>query len=277
MLFAGKRSARARVPGRASPLRGRTSSATLEAGRAPGAAARRNGSQQRHAETLALLRDAVRYRIELLRGRVPLRYERIVVRAEDHERVESCRSRRRRRRVARRSRQPRRPSRSTRSASATASSRRSSCSGSRGASFATTRTSAARSPSSTAGSGRPSRACSRPATEPGVRGSYVGRGPGPARRRVGLVEDEARAAPIRRRLERTAPLPASARPHVPVGPGIYELDDARHGRLPLRGSRARRARRGRSTRRPTSTSSRPSPARRWASARGATASGRSPR
>jgi NADPH-dependent 2,4-dienoyl-CoA reductase/sulfur reductase-like enzyme len=38
---------------------------------------------------LALLRDAVHYRSELLRGRVPLRYRRIVVRAEGRDRVEA--------------------------------------------------------------------------------------------------------------------------------------------------------------------------------------------
>jgi NADPH-dependent 2,4-dienoyl-CoA reductase/sulfur reductase-like enzyme len=38
---------------------------------------------------VALLRDAVRYRSELLRRRVPLRYRRIVVRAEGRERVET--------------------------------------------------------------------------------------------------------------------------------------------------------------------------------------------
>jgi NADPH-dependent 2,4-dienoyl-CoA reductase/sulfur reductase-like enzyme len=38
---------------------------------------------------LALLRDAVRYRTELIRGRVPLRYRRIVVRAEGRDRVEA--------------------------------------------------------------------------------------------------------------------------------------------------------------------------------------------
>jgi NADPH-dependent 2,4-dienoyl-CoA reductase/sulfur reductase-like enzyme len=38
---------------------------------------------------VALLRDAVRYRRELLRGRVPLRYRRIVVRAEGRDRVEA--------------------------------------------------------------------------------------------------------------------------------------------------------------------------------------------
>src|SRR5581483_7837898 len=37
----------------------------------------------------ALVRDAVLYRAELLRGRVPLRYRRIVVRAEGGERVEA--------------------------------------------------------------------------------------------------------------------------------------------------------------------------------------------
>jgi NADPH-dependent 2,4-dienoyl-CoA reductase/sulfur reductase-like enzyme len=62
--------------------------AALEAGPPPGvrdvlglaAAAPRNG---------ALLRDAVGYRIELLRARVPLRYRRIVVRAEGRARVEA--------------------------------------------------------------------------------------------------------------------------------------------------------------------------------------------
>ena len=38
---------------------------------------------------LALLRDAVGYRAELIRGRVPLRYRRIVVRAEGRDRVEA--------------------------------------------------------------------------------------------------------------------------------------------------------------------------------------------
>ena len=38
---------------------------------------------------VALLRDAVQYRAELIRGRVPLRYRRIVVRAEGRDRVEA--------------------------------------------------------------------------------------------------------------------------------------------------------------------------------------------
>ena len=38
---------------------------------------------------VTLLRDAARYRLELVRGRVPLRYGRIVVRAEGRERVEA--------------------------------------------------------------------------------------------------------------------------------------------------------------------------------------------
>jgi NADPH-dependent 2,4-dienoyl-CoA reductase/sulfur reductase-like enzyme len=38
---------------------------------------------------LTLLRDAVHYRSELLRGRVPLRYRRVVVRAEGRQRVEA--------------------------------------------------------------------------------------------------------------------------------------------------------------------------------------------
>ncbi len=62
--------------------------AALEAGPPPGprdliriaAAARGNG---------ALLRDAAGYRSELLRGRVPLRYRRIVLRAEGRDRVEA--------------------------------------------------------------------------------------------------------------------------------------------------------------------------------------------
>jgi NADPH-dependent 2,4-dienoyl-CoA reductase/sulfur reductase-like enzyme len=63
--------------------------AALEAGPMPGpaslarlfAAARGN---------VQLLRDAARYRLELLRGRVPLRHRRIVVRAEGGERVASA-------------------------------------------------------------------------------------------------------------------------------------------------------------------------------------------
>src|SRR5262249_37982566 len=63
--------------------------AALEAGPMPGpasltrlvAAARGN---------VPLLRDAARYRLELLRARVPLRYSRIVVRAEGRERVEAA-------------------------------------------------------------------------------------------------------------------------------------------------------------------------------------------
>jgi NADPH-dependent 2,4-dienoyl-CoA reductase/sulfur reductase-like enzyme len=62
--------------------------AALEAGRAPRLAAlARLASAARG--NLSLLRDAARYRIELLRGGVPLRYGRIVVRAEGGERVEA--------------------------------------------------------------------------------------------------------------------------------------------------------------------------------------------
>jgi len=62
--------------------------AALEAGPAP-----RPGDLARLAAAargnVPLLRDAVRYRSELLRGRVPLRYRRIVVRAEGRDRVEA--------------------------------------------------------------------------------------------------------------------------------------------------------------------------------------------
>jgi thioredoxin reductase len=62
--------------------------AALEAGPAP-----RAGDVARLAAAapgnVPLLRDAARYRLELLRGRVPLRYRRIVVRAEGRERVEA--------------------------------------------------------------------------------------------------------------------------------------------------------------------------------------------
>jgi NADPH-dependent 2,4-dienoyl-CoA reductase/sulfur reductase-like enzyme len=60
----------------------------LEAGRAPGPrdVARMLGAARGN---LDLLRDAARYRAELLRARVPLRYGRIVVRAEGEGRVES--------------------------------------------------------------------------------------------------------------------------------------------------------------------------------------------
>ena len=62
--------------------------AALEAGPAP-----RPGDVARLAAAargnVPLLRDAARYRSELLRGRVPLRYRRIVVRAEGHDRVEA--------------------------------------------------------------------------------------------------------------------------------------------------------------------------------------------
>jgi hypothetical protein len=62
--------------------------AALEAGPPPGVAAlaRLVGAARGN---LSLLRDAARYRLELLRGRVPLRYRRIVVRAEGRERVEA--------------------------------------------------------------------------------------------------------------------------------------------------------------------------------------------
>jgi NADPH-dependent 2,4-dienoyl-CoA reductase/sulfur reductase-like enzyme len=62
--------------------------AALEAGPPPGVAplARLVGGARGN---LSLLRDAARYRLELLRGRVPLRYRRIVVRAEGRERVEA--------------------------------------------------------------------------------------------------------------------------------------------------------------------------------------------
>ena len=60
----------------------------LEAGPAP-----RPGDVLRMAAAargnVALLRDAVGYRLELARGRVPLRYRRIIVRAEGRERVEA--------------------------------------------------------------------------------------------------------------------------------------------------------------------------------------------
>ena len=80
-----QRAARARLPGPAARLR-RERDAVLEAGRRRGprrvrllAAARGN---------MALLRDAVAYRTALARARVPLRYRRIVVRAEGDGRVE---------------------------------------------------------------------------------------------------------------------------------------------------------------------------------------------
>jgi NADPH-dependent 2,4-dienoyl-CoA reductase/sulfur reductase-like enzyme len=62
--------------------------AALEAGPAPGPAdvARLTAAARGN---VPLLRDALRYRSELLRGRVPLRYRRIVVRAEGRERVEA--------------------------------------------------------------------------------------------------------------------------------------------------------------------------------------------
>jgi D-hydroxyproline dehydrogenase subunit alpha len=62
--------------------------AVLEAGPAPGVAdiARLTAAARGN---VPLLRDAARYRLELLRGRVPLRYRRIVVRAEGEERVEA--------------------------------------------------------------------------------------------------------------------------------------------------------------------------------------------
>ncbi len=62
--------------------------AALEAGPGPGpAAVGRLAAAARG--NLPLLRDAMRYRTELLRGRVPLRYRRIVVRAEGRDRVEA--------------------------------------------------------------------------------------------------------------------------------------------------------------------------------------------
>jgi NADPH-dependent 2,4-dienoyl-CoA reductase/sulfur reductase-like enzyme len=62
--------------------------AALEAGPPPraGDLARMAGAARGN---LALLRDAAGYRAELLRGRVPLRYRRLVVRAEGRERVEA--------------------------------------------------------------------------------------------------------------------------------------------------------------------------------------------
>jgi thioredoxin reductase len=62
--------------------------AALEAGPAPrpGDIARLTAAARGN---VPLLRDAVRYRSELLRGRVPLRYRRIVVRAEGRDRVEA--------------------------------------------------------------------------------------------------------------------------------------------------------------------------------------------
>jgi NADPH-dependent 2,4-dienoyl-CoA reductase/sulfur reductase-like enzyme len=62
--------------------------AALEAGRAPGPAALARLALAARGN-LSLLQDAARYRMELLRGGVPLRYGRIVVRAEGGERVEA--------------------------------------------------------------------------------------------------------------------------------------------------------------------------------------------
>jgi thioredoxin reductase len=67
---------------------GATIAAVLEAGPPPrpGDVARMLGAAPGNT---ALLRDAVRYRVQLLKARIPLRYHRIVVRAEGDGRVES--------------------------------------------------------------------------------------------------------------------------------------------------------------------------------------------
>jgi D-hydroxyproline dehydrogenase subunit alpha len=67
---------------------GATIAAVLEAGPPPraGDVARMAAAARGNA---SLLRDAVRYRAQLLRARIPLRYRRIVVRAEGEGRVES--------------------------------------------------------------------------------------------------------------------------------------------------------------------------------------------
>ena len=164
-------------------------------------------------------------------------------------------------------------SRPTRSASATASSPRSSCCGSRAATLgydedlggpvAVRRRVDAH---------ERARASSRPATAPASPGSYVAdrpraASPRSARRSTSArsrpTQADARAAPIRAAAARASARSAGrCAPHARAsGPGIYELADAGHRRLPLRGGHAARSSTGRSRRPPTSTSSRASRAR----------------
>ena len=272
-----QRPARARVPGAAPPLRReRRRGARGRAG--AGAGGRRAGSRRRRAGTCRSCGTRCGTAASSLRGRVPLRYRRIVVRAEGRERVEAV--------VhaavdddwrVRAGTEER--SRSTRSASATASSRRSSSSGSPAATSATTRISAGPVVVVDAWQRTTVRRVSRPATaracaartSPRTRGGSRCSGrldPRRGRRAAGAAQPPAR---LRART-------SSARsPDVRGRARDLRADDARDGR-----SAAARRCAGRELERP-STPPRPqrrqgaSRASRWASARAATASGRSRR
>ena len=202
---------------------------TIEAGRARAprdvlrlaAAARGN---------LGLLRDAAVYRAQLYRARVPLRYGRIVVRAEGEDGSRrwcmppwtltgaSCQG-------------PRSASRPTRSAWATGSSRPSSCCGSPAATSPTTRTSAGRSSRWTRGMRTTVAGISAAGDGAGVGGAFVAADEG---RLAALgaaldlavltaAEAERRAGPVRARLRRKQAFRSALRRLHTIGPGIYEL------------------------------------------------------
>ena len=90
-------------------------------------------------------------------------------------------------------------------------------------------------------------------------------------------EVDRRARPIRSAMRRKLAFARSLRGLHAIGPGIYELATDGHRRLPLRERDPATARRGGRRDRPTSASSRASRAPAWGSARDATASARSPR
>ena len=239
-----QRAARARLPGPAPRLRRERRHSCSRRALALGprdAAAPARGRARQHSPPPR----GPGYRARLLRDRVPLRYRRIVVRAEGDGRVEHVvhaavdrdwRAAARhggdgaRRHPLRRLRVL--PLRRAAAARRLRTSR-------------TTRTSAGPSSSATSGSGRPSTASRPPGTAPGSHGSYVALDEGRLAALGAALDLGALAASAAARAGGADPAPASrarrrsagrsSRLHA-VGAGIYELAAAGHDRLPLRGS-----------------------------------------
>ena len=272
-----QRSARARVPGAAPPLRRQRRRARSRPGPRPRpadvAAARRGGARERAAPPRRRCATAR----ELLRGRVPLRYRRIVVRAEGTRARRGGRPRGRRRRLARacRAREERVevdalcvgygffPSVELLRVAGCELRYDEDLGGPVVVVDAWQRTT--RAGDLAAGDGT------------GVRGSYVAEDEGRLAA-LGLVEDETRRGADPAAARAQAPLPARARPGCTAsGPGSTSSTTPGHGRLPLRGGASRRARPG--DRRDAGHQRRQGlhARRRWGSARAATASGRSRR
>jgi NADPH-dependent 2,4-dienoyl-CoA reductase/sulfur reductase-like enzyme len=194
--------------------------AALEAGPAPRLAALARLASAAQGN-LSLLRDAARYRVELLRGGVPLRYGRIVVRAEGGERVEAVVH-------AAVDREWRAIPGTEETVEVDAL-----CVGYgffpsvellRVAGCALRYDEALGGPVAVVDRWQrtsvPGVLAAGDGT--GVRGSYAAEDQGRLAA-IGLVEDEARAAPIRRRLERRLRFQRALDRMYDVGPGIYEL------------------------------------------------------